>query len=244
MDDPIRRRLVELNRQFYNEFAPSFSETRNEPQPGFFELEKYLLPEMESLLDVGCGEGRLGRFLFGRGRITSYDGIDGSEALIEVARRTLAGQFWHRDLTDANALRDVGRYDSVACLAVLQHIPSRDYRVRLMASMGRHLRPTGRLIVSTWQFLTSERQKKKIADWREVGLQPEQLDANDYLLTWQRGGRGLRYVSYIDERELDALAREAGLQPLATFRSDGREGNLNLYTVYELEDNSSIAGHR
>jgi hypothetical protein len=81
--------------------------------------------------------------------------------------------------------------------------------------------------------MTSERQRKKITDWREVGLQPEQLEANDYLLTWNRGGRGLRYVNYIDEPEMQALSREAGLRLLATFRADGREGNLNLYSLLE-----------
>lgn len=233
MDEATRQRLVELNQKFYRDFAESFSETRSEPQPGFFDLEKHLGSTAGSLLDVGCGEGRLGRFLLERGRIVAYDGIDGSEALLEFARRGHDGRFWHRDLAQANALRDISQYDNIACLAVLQHIPGRENRVGLMTAMGEHLRPNGRLIVSTWQFMTSERQRKKITDWPEAGLQPELLEVNDYLLTWNRGGRGLRYVSYIDELEMQALSREAGLRLLATFRADGREGDLNLYSVLE-----------
>jgi len=31
---------------------------------------------------------------------------------------------------------------------------------------------------------------------------------------------------------MDRLAGEAGLRPVAHYRSDGREGNLNLFGVY------------
>jgi hypothetical protein len=39
-------------------------------------------------------------------------------------------------------------------------------------------------------------------------------------------------VAYIDESETAAMAETAALQILAQFRSDGREGNLNLYTIF------------
>jgi hypothetical protein len=35
----------------------------------------------------------------------------------------------------------------------------------------------------------------------------------------------------VDEGEITSLANAAGLQVLDIYRSDGREGNLNLYSV-------------
>jgi len=233
MKESVKRRLRELNREFYREFAGSFAETRREPQPGFHTLESYLPANCQSLLDVGCGEGRLGRFLLGRGRLQVYHGLDASQALLDVAGAQIEGEFWRRDLQEDQTLDDLGRYDAVACLAVLQHIAGRDSRQRLMAEMGRHLTPGGRLLVSTWQFLRNERQRKKIVAWSAAGLSAEMVEENDYLLTWQRDGRGLRYVSHIDEVEIRALAQEAGLLTIDTFRADGREGDLNLYSVHE-----------
>lgn len=234
MEERVKQQLNDINRQFYRQFAQSFADTRVAPQPGFSEVERYLPQECRNLLDVGCGEGRLGRFLLSRQRIKVYDGIDGSKALIEIAKSRVEGRFWHRDLSERGALAGLGKYDGVACLAVLQHIPGRQNRLRLMMEMAEHLSIASRLVISTWQFLDSERQRRKIVDWHEVGLKPESLDSTDYLLTWQRDGRGLRYVNHIDEDEVLALAGSAGLSTLATFRADGREGNLNLYSVHEL----------
>ena len=231
MDESVQRKLSELNRAFYRQFAPAFAETRSEPQPGFYRLEEYIPESCENLLDVGCGEGRLGRFLLSREKVRYYHGVDVTLELIDLARLGTGGTFWQRDLAQPDALRGLRTYECIACLAVLQHIPGRDNRVRLLAEMGAHLAPGGRLLLSTWQFLTSERQRKKIVEWSEAGLKQDDLEQNDYLLSWSKGGRGLRYVCYIGEADLASMAEEAGLQMETTFRSDGREGNLNLYAV-------------
>ena len=241
MDAIVQQKLSELNREFYSKFAPSFAVTRSEPQPGFYGLEGYLPESCEKLLDVGCGEGRLGRFLLSREKVSIYHGVDATLELIDLARKGTGGTFWQRDLAQPDALRGLGSYDCIACLAVLQHIPGSDNRVRLLAEMGAHLAIGGRLLLSTWQFLTSERQRKKIVDWSEAGLSQDELEQNDYLLTWSKGGRGLRYVCFIDETELASIATQAGLQIVATFRSDGREGNLNLYSVMSANVGASKA---
>jgi hypothetical protein len=97
--------------------------------------------------------------------------------------------------------------------------------------MGSHLQKEGRLCLSTWQFLDSERQRRKIVGWNELGLEPDVLEEGDYLLTWRSGGFGLRYVAFIDLAAVKRLAQEAELALIAHFHSDGREGNLNLYTI-------------
>ena len=231
MEEGVRRQLVALNRAFYSQFAASFAQTRSEPQPGFNRLLTYLPRPCKAFLDVGCGEGRLGRFLLARGRVEVYEGLDGSAELIAIARQHIDGRFWLRDLSLPDTLEGLGFYDGIGCLAVLQHIPGRGDRVRLLAQLGELMMAGGRLLISTWQFLGSDRQRRKLADWSMVGISPDSVEENDYLMTWRKGGDGLRYVCYVDEQELLALAEEAGLQVLDTYRSDGREGNLNLYAA-------------
>jgi hypothetical protein len=98
--------------------------------------------------------------------------------------------------------------------------------------MADHLVENGRIFLSNWQFAHSARQRRKIVIWEEVGLQPDDVEPGDYLLTWQRDGRGLRYVHLIDDEETAALAAEASLRVVAMYRSDGREGDLNLYSIF------------
>ena len=96
--------------------------------------------------------------------------------------------------------------------------------------MAGRLLPGGTVILSTWQFLDSPRQRRKIRPWSEAGVAEQAVEAGDHLLTW-KGGEPLRYVRHIDRDEIAALAAAAGLTVVDTFRADGREGNLNLYAA-------------
>jgi len=129
-------------------------------------------------------------------------------------------------------LAGLGHFDTVVCLAALHHIPGKENRVRLVQEMADHLEANGRLFLSTWQFLDSERQQRKIRDWSEVGLSAADVEVNDYLLTWQRDGFSYRYACMIDVAETAELAHAADLDILHQFRSDGQEGDLSLYTVF------------
>jgi hypothetical protein len=53
------------------------------------------------------------------------------------------------------------------------------------------------------------------------------------LLDWRSGGTGLRYVHHFSEGELITLAESSGFAVVETFYSDGKEGNLAIYQVWE-----------
>lgn len=231
IDDEVIRQLLSVNKSFYDQFAGEFAESRQEPQPGFHRLASMLPRPRCSLLDVGCGNGSLGRFLLGESFIQAYAGVDSSSELLDIAKQTIAGEFWLRELSEAGCLRDLGKYDAVSCLATLQHIPGRSLRERLLQELAEHLNEGSLIFLSTWQFLDSHRQTRKIIDWSAVSLSQDDVETNDFLLTWQRGGYGLRYVAYIDAGEISSLADSARLKVVSQYRSDGREGDLNLYSV-------------
>lgn len=93
----------------------------------------------------------------------------------------------------------------------------------------------GTLLLSTWQFMNEARLRRKIMPWNAAGLTPEQVEAGDALLDWQRGGSGLRYCHLVDEAELTALASQAGLVIQAMFYDDGRSSNLNLFAALRCQ---------
>lgn len=220
--------LLQLNQTFYQTFAGSFAQSRHEPQPGFARLLPYL-PGNGRLLDVGCGNGRFGAFTAGHWQ--EYVGVDFSGGLLELAQAVPGGTFHQRNLGQAGCLDGLGQFESVACLAVLQHIPGFANRLRLLQEMKARLAVNGRLLLSTWQFAQNGRQARKITDWAQAGINPADLEPGDHLLTWQRGGEGLRYVCLIDEAATATLAQAAGLTILDQFHSDGKEGTLSLYTI-------------
>lgn len=224
-------RLLSINRAFYKQFADSFALSRRNPQPGYTRLLGQLPVVVGQVLDVGCGNARFGRFLQDHLTNFQYTGIDFSPELLAKAREEFPGTYFPRDISRAGFLDCVGKFDVIACLSTMQHIPGKSNRIRLLGEIRRHLTHGGIIIMANWQFLSSARQKRKIQEWDLVDIDAADVEANDYLLTWQRDGYGLRYVCMIDAQETDRLAKDAGLMIKQQFRSDGKEGDLNLYTV-------------
>lgn len=232
MREDTARHLRELNRSFYERFAEPFAESRETPQPGWERmLRDAPATSSATVLDVGCGDGRFGRYLRSSRPYRAYTGIDFSLGLLARARELDPDGTYHlRDLTEASALAGLGQFDAIFCLSTLQHIPGRARRLSLVRAMAEHLEPSGHVALANWQFATNERQLRKIRPWAEAGVDPEAVEPGDYLLSWERGGRGLRYAAQIDEAETRSLAAVAGLRVVASFLSDGREGDLNLYS--------------
>lgn len=231
MQDEVVQQLMALNQEFYDAQADAFSGSRVSPQPGFARLLPYLPQPCERFLDVGCGNGRFAQFLQAQNRIGEFVGIDFSEELLADAAKNAVGTFHQRNLLQPDCLAGLGQFPAIACLAVMHHLPGKANRLRLLQEIKNHLPENGRLLISNWQFMDSPRQRRKVQDWAAVGLTAADVEPNDYLLAWQRGGFALRYACHIDATETAELAQAAGFSILEQFRSDGKEGNLSLYTV-------------
>jgi SAM-dependent methyltransferase len=229
MEEAVVRRLVALNAAFYERLAGPFAASRLAPQPGYDRLAAFARPGA-SVLDVGCGPARFGRVLRGRELEFTYCGVDFSAPLLTAAG-DFPGRLVQRDLSLADSLTGLGDFDLIVCLSTLQHIPGRANRSRLLAEMRDHLQAGGIIALANWQFLANTRQRRKIRTWDAVGLSATDVEPGDYLLTWERGGVGLRYVAFIDAAETEALANAVGLRVSEQYDSDGREGDLNLYTI-------------
>jgi tRNA (uracil-5-)-methyltransferase TRM9 len=248
VDDATARALNRINAAFYGDpaKAAAFSATREGAWPGWQrlleELEARGLPDDARVLDVGCGNARLGRFLAAGRPGLRYVGVDASRALLARARpgelgaapRLLAVDLLEEGLGAALARHGLGRFDLVACFGVLHHVPGRARRVALLAGMLAALAPRGLLALTCWQLARFARFRDKTAPWSEagVGLDSAQLEPGDHLLPFHSGGvRGLRYVHFAHEGETAELLAGLPCQTLASFAADGAEGNLNRYFV-------------
>lgn len=238
MKPEVYAALLDLNRTFYMRFAGDFARTRQSWPPGYAAILPHLRGAA-NVLDLGCGNGRFLAYLAGQGWRGRYVGLDGSAGLLAEAQQLaaatdgIAARFVQADLLAATwPLAVDDRFDALVCLAVLHHIPTAASRRRLLAEAAGLLAADGRLIVSTWQFMTSARLRRRVLPWETVGLSADDVEAGDHLVAWGEAAAGRRYCAFIDEAELQRLAEDAGLRAVATFRADGHEGNLNLYGVY------------
>jgi tRNA (uracil-5-)-methyltransferase TRM9 len=242
MDEQIAAKLVALNLQFYQTFAEPFSATRQRIQPGVARGVAGL-PPAARLLDLGCGNGELARYLLANGFQGAYWGLDFSAELLEKAVETTrfnckppaAIAFQRADLSAAGW--DAGLphepFDVILAFAVLHHLPCHTRRLSLLRQIKDHLSPGGLFIFSTWQFHHSPRLASRVVPWEKVNLTEDDLEPGDTLLDWRQGGAGLRYVHLFNEAELAGLAQSSGFHIQQTYISDGKEGNLGLYQIWQ-----------
>ena len=236
MKEAVREKLLKLNQLFYAQMATAFDQKRQGTPPGLDRLLDFL-PQSDpkskiTVLDAGCGNGRFALILDKVNVPFLYVGIDGSAELLALAHENTQNlqngerHFIQKDFTDPEwskpLLDDFGQFDFVICTAVLHHLPSYPLRQDIVRQL--HRLTEQRLILSAWQFLTSERFVKKCIPWTEIGLADEDAEAGDALLPWQHGQYMIRYVHQLDLEEFHQLAEDTGLTVVDSFRSDGKGG--------------------
>jgi 2-polyprenyl-6-hydroxyphenyl methylase/3-demethylubiquinone-9 3-methyltransferase len=149
------------------------------------------------VLDVGCGGGVLAESMAARG--AQVTGIDLASKLLKVAelhalesgisvdyRLSSAEEFAH-------AGGEVGRYDVVTCMEMLEHVPDPASVVRACAALAR---PDG------WVFFSTINRNPKAFAFAILGA--------EYVLGLLPRGTH-EYAKFIRPSELAAYARGAGL---------------------------------
>lgn len=245
METAIIQKLAALNAEFYEAHGENFADAR--PRlPGGVQRVLEQIPAGCRVLEIGCGDGKVGRRLAARG--CAYVGLDVSGAMIERAKAftenwTLrAGEFSNSQILffQADVLNPAWAevlegqtFDWILAFAVWHHLPGAETRARVARECAARLAEGGRLVFSNWQFTRSERLRARLRPWAEVGLDASQVEPNDYVLSWERKGRrGLRYVHLLEEAEARQLAAQANLRVLEIFSADGVSGDLAEYVIF------------
>ena len=125
---PSKKELLRINKEFYNLHAEEFSSKRNYQWDSFWEIKKYI-KKKDSVLDIGCGNGRFSLNV----DKDYYLGIDSSSKLINIAKEKYKEKkFLIRDISIDGWSNDLAKFDIVLLIATLHHIPSYDLRLRIM----------------------------------------------------------------------------------------------------------------
>ncbi len=244
MDAATAAALAAINARFYEKQAEAWDRRRQHAWPGWERCLPWLRPRTgvrHRVLDVGCGNARLARFLAERIRPEGlvYRGIDASRGLLAIAREAfpagLDAQLWHRDLLApaGDRLPEREGFDAVVLFGVMHHVPGRARRAGLLDRCSRWLRADGALIFTAWH-LDPGTGPRELA-WsraRRAGfdLDPARLESGDRLLDWNNGA-GLRYAHHADEAECLDWIEATGLGLVARFDADGPDGCSNRYFV-------------
>ncbi len=212
----------------YDTIADEWDRTRQNSW-GEFEFLGELLEQSHSdknikILDAGCGNGRLIKWLDTKLNKNGYEylGVDSSSELLKKAQTSFpARKFQQADLTE---FRAKAKYDAVACIAVLHHLPSRTDRLKVLQNLYTSLENGGRLFLTVWNL------------WQ---LRYLKFTLKSYLVGTPRecripfAGRVERYVYAFTASELMQLFDEVGFSRVEVFPA-ARENKTGVFTGRNL----------
>ena len=147
-----------------------------------------------------------------------------------------------------DVLFDAPLADISVCFGFMHHVPSCEYRVRVLDALVRQTRPGGIIAISFWEFMNDERMARKAvrAEARAELTPPfesydsAQFEAGDHLIGWQNDRHAYRYCHHFDDQQITDLVRgvrtfyksgEVPVRELERFHADGRSGELNRYVI-------------
>lgn len=136
-------------KETYNAIAEQFSASRNYIWP---DLAPFLkdVPKNSSVLDLGCGNGRL---LNGLPNQINYLGIDQSSELLKKAKLLQPTyNFLEGDITEEKTWQNLLTYDYIFCIAVIHHLPTYHQHLFLLQQIKKHLNPGGKVLITAWNL--------------------------------------------------------------------------------------------
>ncbi len=192
----------------YTAIAKEFDATRNKPWPEFTHFLKYMKKSRSgdriNLLDIGCGNGRLYDFL--KNEPINYIGIDNNKKFLKIAtNRYPKTKFKYADVTKLPF--SAKSFDSIWCIAVLHHLPTKTLRLSACEEMKRTLKKSGSLMITVWN-LWQAKYKKYI-----------NKKTHDSLIPWGQDKKVKRYYHAFTKAELKQLLKKSGFNNIKEVKS-------------------------
>lgn len=230
MNSQQAQKIIQLNERSYNTIAQLFSQTRQYSWPDFEHFKEYI-PKDGTILDIGCGNGRLIKFI--KPYIKSYTGIDLSEGLLEEAKK----QYPEYEFKQGNILdnfQELEQYTTIFGIAVLNHIPTHELQLHALENLYKLLQPGGIVCLTNWNLWHATLKRKSIFKYK-MQTNPEVtkeygLQLKDVMTIWKSNETQVPLYYYaFTKNEIARLAKKAGfsvLKNVYSHKSIWKGGNI------------------
>ncbi|MCK5471774.1 class I SAM-dependent methyltransferase [Candidatus Gracilibacteria bacterium] len=167
---------------------------------GEFEFARGFL-NSKKILDAGCGNGRLVRWLRESGFSGEYLGVDNSKELLKLAKKNFPDERF--ELHNLRELTGSG-FDAIFCIAVLHHFRSKEERLRVLKNFHASTQRNGKIFITVWN-LFQPRFFRHLFKSRSRDCEIEFAK------------KGKRFIHAFSKRELKDLLKRAGFQKAEVF---------------------------
>jgi 2-polyprenyl-3-methyl-5-hydroxy-6-metoxy-1,4-benzoquinol methylase len=235
MNKQTQNELLKIVKKNYSDIAEHYNETRKKHlMPLWGELVKYAknVKEGASVLDVGCGNGRLIEAF--KGKKINYIGIDQDEQLIKLAKEQKPGEkFYVGDLLELGKISEYN-FKHLVSVAVLHHIPGKQLRIEALRQFKNKIGEDGEIIFTVWNMWSDKWNKKKFKQailkfFLLKLIKKNKMDFGDILRDWKNSKGEIvskRYYHAFTKWELRRVVKKAGLKLKRIYSDD-----YNYYVI-------------
>lgn len=221
------KRIQKKVKDDYNQIAEGFSETRQIPWKDFECFKAYYRSNF-TVLDLGCGNGRLLTFLEKEG-YKSYLGLDQSAELLKQAKKEHPkAKFFEADMSEALPVEKV---NAIFAIASFHHLPPKD-QLQALKNWKKVLKPGGFLFMTNWNL-----HQRSFWPLLLRSILTPSYGFRGVLVPWQN--KVQRYYFAFTKRRLAKLLRQAGFTVLRNeYIRDGKSATIlsgkNILTIAQL----------
>jgi alkylated DNA repair protein alkB homolog 8 len=214
MKKEIAEKILNETETGYDLISEKFSQTRKHFWRGLEFIGDYT-HENDSVLDFGCGNGRLLK-LIGDKKVQYY-GIDISQELIEKAQNAYKGENLHflkiSPVQGTIPLAD-NFFNTVYSIAVFHHFPSEKYRQDMAKELYAKTKDGGHIIITVWYLFQRRYLKNILKNWLAKLQGKSVLDWNDCEISFtdNQGRRFWRFHHAFTKGELKNLFEGVGFK--------------------------------
>ena len=215
----------------YNKIAAHFSATRSYSWGEFAHFKPYLR-DGQDILDLGCGNGRLARYL--DGFKVNYLGADGSSELIKIAKEKVKVNSFIPDFRVGSFTDQYGsnNFDLIFMIAALQHVPPAT-QLEVLKNIYSQLKSGGKLLMTNWDLWQPRFWTKRLAN---IFLRGD-ISSNNFIISYTaKDIKVKRYYYSFNKRSIVKVLKQAGFTVNENFYCNGsRKTNIfeavNLITI-------------
>lgn len=227
----------------YDAIAHNFAKSRKNMSWGELDyfVEKYLPKNNNfSILDVGCGSGRLLEQLSYHWRLPNeYLGVDNSEVMITEAKNNFDDSMFL--LLDMKNIKNLApqKFDYIFFIASLHHQKFLKERIETLIQAGKILKENGKIFLTNWA-LESPINKEKFAKSKIIWTQEDFDNETDFLQKQEENnrfgtsdysikfGEFFRYYHCFNIQELEFLFSQANLKIVENRLFDNKRNFISV----------------
>lgn len=215
MKEKTAKELLKKVEKDYGQIAEDFDKTRKWLWPEFDFFKKYIKTN-QTILDFGCGNGRLNELF----ENINYIGIDNNKNFIDIAQKNYpSAKFVLGNLVE---LQSTYQADLIFSIAAFHHIPSIKLRKKSIRVFNQNLKQDGLLILTVWNLFQRKYLKNILMAILKFIYTFGKYDWNDTFIPWGKSGIK-RYYHAFTPNELKSLFKKSNFEIIDMFYT--KKGN-------------------